>query len=151
MRDPSHIGALIKLAGEDRLFFRPTEPTRIRWTPISEEEQELLDRAKAERESDIASDALGRLSSIEKHRQYLSDLRNKRLPNPSPFNYFGYLLDKMCQHNPLYKLTHGKSYQEELDSAYDDAVKDVRKYIRGDIYTPGSTGAKRLEEHSRTV
>ena len=151
MHDPSHIGALIKLADEGPLFYRPAGRVHLRWTPITKEEQDLLDIAKAERESDIASRALSRLSHIEEQKKYLSDLRNKRLPNPNFFNYLDYLEDKIYQHNPLYKLIHGKSYQEELDSAYDDAVKDVQKYNRGGVYTPGSPGAERLGKRSRTV
>ena len=155
MCDPSHIGALIKLAG-----FWPEPPNnrfslRKAQERYWERKQELIDEQRAidksDQEADKACRALERLSSIEKHRKYLSDLRNKRLPDPSPLDYSEYLLDKMYQHHPLYKLTHGKSYQEELDSAYDDAVKDVQKYIRSGVYTPGSPGAKRLEEHSRTV
>ena len=51
----------------------------------------------------------------------------------------------------MFKLMTGESYQEKLDSAYDDAVKDVQKYNRGGVYTPGSPGAERLGKRSRTV
>lgn len=148
----SRRAALIKLAGLG--FANPDRPHLSMFNPRLQEyaeERRAID--KSDQEAEEAGRALAELAGEARANKYLRDLRNKRLPNPMPWDYANYLIDRFS--NALKPVTDrlGRFGSKIMPKAPErpKPLDTVGRYYRGENLTPGSEGARRMEGYARTV